>query len=98
TRANQMGLLGFGGDKSNSRKLEPEVSAAVLITDNLALGVDYRWKPDNLSAFKEENIRAVFVAWLPTRNIANTGAYWTRGSSAGMKDQTGPYLSVALTL
>ncbi|HLX24592.1 MAG TPA: DUF3034 family protein [Usitatibacter sp.] len=98
TRANQMGLLGFGGDKSDSRKIEPEVSAVVLLTDNLGLGVDYRWKPDNLSAFKEDNFGDVFLAWFPTRNIAVTGAYAALGSIAGKKNQNGPYLSFQLTL
>ncbi|HEY2629485.1 MAG TPA: DUF3034 family protein [Usitatibacter sp.] len=98
TRANQMGLLGFGGDKSDSYKLEPELSLAVLLTDRLALGIENRWKPDNLSAFKEENFGDVFVAWFPTRNIAVTGAYTSLGSIAGKADQKGPYLSVQITL
>ncbi len=98
TKANQMGLLGFGGDKSDSRKIEPEVSAVVLLTDNLGLGADYRWKPDNLSAFKEDNFGDVFLAWFPTRNIAITGAYAALGSIAGKKNQNGPYLSLQLTL
>jgi hypothetical protein len=98
TRANQMGLLGFGGDKGNSRKLEPEVSVAVLLTDNLALGIENRWKPDNLSAFKEDAFGDVFLAWFPMRNLAVTGAYTSLGSIAGKKDQNGPYLSIQLTL
>jgi hypothetical protein len=98
TRANQMGLLGFGGDKNDSRKIEPEVSLAVLLTDNLALGVDYRWKPNNLSAFKEDNFGDVFLAWFPMRNVAVTGAYTSLGSIAGKADQKGPYLSVQFTL
>ena len=98
TRANQMGLLGFGGDKSDSRKIEPELSLAVLLTDNLALGIENRWKPNNLSAFKEDNFGDVFLAWFPARNIAVTGAYTSLGSIAGKADQKGPYLSVQFTL
>ena len=98
TRANQMGLLGFGGDNNNSRKVEPEVSLAVLLTDNLALGIENRWKPNNLSAFKEDNFGDVFLAWFPMRNVAVTGAYTSLGSIAGKADQKGPYLSVQLTL
>jgi len=98
TRANQMGLLGFGGDKKGSRSLEPEVSGAVLLTDNLALGADYRWKPDNLGVFKEENFGDVFLAWFPHRNVAITGAWARLGSIAGKKRQDGPYISVQLTL
>ena len=98
TRANQMGLLGFGGDRNDSRRIEPEVSLAVLLRDDLALGVENRWKPDNLSAFREDSFGDVFLAWFPSRNVAVTGAYTSLGSIAGKKDQRGPYLSVQLTL
>ena len=98
TRANQMGLLGFGGDRKSSRSLEPEVSGAVLLTDNLALGAEYRWKPDDLSAFREDDFGDVFLAWFPHRNVAVTAAYTRLGSIAGKAGQQGPYLSVQLTL
>jgi hypothetical protein len=98
TRANQLGLLGFGGDRKSSRSLQPEVSMAVLLTDNLALGGEYRRKPDNLGAFKEEDFRDVFLAWFPTRHVAVTFAYAKLGSIAGKPKQDGPYLSVQLTL
>ena len=98
TRGNQMGLLGFGGDRKNSRSLVPEISGAVLLTDTLALGADYRRKPDNLGAFKEEDFSDVFLAWFPHRNVAVTGAWARLGSIAGKKKQDGPYLSFQLTL
>lgn len=98
TRANQFGLLGFGGDKKTSRTLQPEFSGAVLLTDKLALGVEYRAKPDNLSALKEENAKDVFLAWFPHRNVAITAAYANLGVIAGKEKQKGGYLSVQLTL
>ncbi|HUQ28148.1 MAG TPA: DUF3034 family protein [Usitatibacter sp.] len=98
TRANQLGLLGFGGDRKDSRSLQPELSAAVLLTDNLALGAEHRWKPDNLSAFKEEDFSDVFVAWFPHRNVAITGAWARLGTVAGKKKQDGAYLSIQLTM
>ena len=97
TRANQLGLLGFGGDRRNSRTLKPEISGAVLLTDNLALGGDYRWKPDNLSAFKEEDFSDVFLAWFPHRHVAVTLAWARLGTIAGKPKQDGTYLSVQLT-
>ena len=39
TRANQFGLLGFGGDRKRSRSLQPEISAAVMLSDRTALGI-----------------------------------------------------------
>jgi hypothetical protein len=98
TRANQMGLLGFGGDKQGSRRIEPEVSLAVLATDQLAVGVEYRRKPDNLNAFKEEDFRDVFVAWFPHRNVAVTAAVAKLGTIAGKPPQDAFYLSLQLTL
>ena len=98
TRANQFGLLGFGGDKKDSYSLQPEVSGAVLLTDNLALGADWRWKPDNLSAFKEEDAGDVFLAWFPHRNVAITVAWAKLGTIAGKGKQDGAYISLQLTL
>ncbi len=98
TRANQFGLLGFGGDREGSRKIVPEVSVAMLLNDGLAVGVEYRGKPDNLSAFKEDDAGDVFVAWFPNRHVAVTGAWARLGSIAGKSRQDGFYLSVQLLL
>lgn len=98
TRANQFGLLGFGGDRKGSRSLQPEVSAAVLLTDRLALGVEHRFKPDNLAAFKEQDASDVFLAWFPNRHVALTAAFVRLGTIAGKPRQDGAYLSVQLLL
>jgi hypothetical protein len=98
TKANQFGLLGFGGDKKDGYSVQPEVSAAVLLTDTLALGAEYRWKPDNLSAFKEEDASDVFLAWFPHRHVAFTAAYAQLGTIAGKDKQKGWYLSLQLTM
>ncbi|HUP29706.1 MAG TPA: DUF3034 family protein [Usitatibacter sp.] len=97
TRANQFGLLGFGGDKSDSYRMQPELSVAVMLSDRTALGVEHRWKPDNLSAFKEEDASDVFFAWFPHRNVALTAAYARLGTIAGKRKQDGAYLSIQLT-
>jgi len=98
TRANQFGLLGFGGDKKSSRSLQPELSLAVMLTDNLVLGAEHRWKPDNLSVFKEEDATDVFLAWFPHRNVAITAAWAKLGTIAGKPKQDGGYISLQLTL
>ena len=98
TRANQMGLLGFGGDKEGARRIQPEVSIAVMLADGLALGAEYRRKPDNLGAFKEEDYRDVFLAWFPHRNVAVTAALAKLGTIAGKPKQDAAYLSIQLTL
>jgi hypothetical protein len=98
TRANQFGLLGFGGDSKSSRSLQPELTLAVMLTDNLVLGAEHRWKPDNLSVFKEEDASDVFLAWFPHRNVAVTAAWAKLGSIAGKARQDGAYISLQLTL
>lgn len=62
TKANQMGLLGYGGDDNNGYKIMPEFSALVLLSDSLAVGAEYRKKPDNLGAFNEDSFRDMFIA------------------------------------
>ena len=48
TKANQFGLLGFGGDKHDNYQPMLEVSAAYLLRKDLTVGAEYRMKPDNL--------------------------------------------------
>jgi Protein of unknown function (DUF3034) len=94
TKANQLGLLGFGGDKNDSYRLCFEGSAAVFLNDNLALGAEYRAKPDNLSVFREDSFQDVFVTYLPNKLLALTAAFARLGTIADKKDQDALYLSV----
>ncbi len=98
TRANQLGFLGFGGEREDSRRLQAEASLALLINDRLVLGAEYRGKPDNLSAFREDDFADVFVAWFPNKHAAVTLAWARLGSVAGKTGQSGAYLSLQLTL
>ena len=93
TNANQFGILGFGGPQGNRRRLMPEVSAAVFINDRLALGAEWRDKPNNLTAFKEESASSVFLAWFPIKNLSLTAAWVDLGNIANKPNQTGWYLS-----
>ncbi|KQV43205.1 hypothetical protein ASE26_04000 [Duganella sp. Root198D2] len=95
TRANQMGLLGFGGDKESSRKLMPELSIGYLLTRKLVLGAEYRRKPHNLSVDNEKAYKDIFLAWLPSRQFSLTAAYADLGTITvfNPKTQRGAYLS-----
>ena len=95
TNANQMGLLGFGGDLRDSRRLMPEISAAYLVTRKLALGAEYRRKPHNLGVDDEKAYYDAFVAWFPTKNFSLTAAYAELGDITifNPKKQHGLYLS-----
>ena len=95
TRANQFGLLAFGGDGSGYT-VTPEGSAAIFLTDDLLLGAEYRDKPDNLSAFRENSAEDVFLAWAPVKNFTLTTAWADLGRIAGKPPQRGIYISLWL--
>jgi hypothetical protein len=94
TSANQAGLLGFGGDRRADRQWVWEGSAAVLLDPSLAIGVEYRQKPDNLGFAREDDWRDVFIAWFPNKRVAVVGAWADLGSIATLDDQRGAYVSV----
>jgi hypothetical protein len=100
TKANQNGLLGFGSTDSNRYHFEPEVSAAWLLRKSLAVGAEYRWKPNNLAfagaPFEEQAWKDLFIAWAPTKNVSVTAAYVDLGNIVGHEKQTGGYLSLQL--
>lgn len=99
TRANQMGLLGFGGDRgdrSNRYQGRLEVSAAYLLRRTLVAGIEYRMKPRNLAVDHEKAYYDAFVAWFPSKNLSVTAAYAVLGDITvfNPKNQKGAYLSV----
>lgn len=97
TRANQTGLLGFGGDRCRARELVTEASAALLLDRHWALGVEYRQKPDNLGFAREDDWRDAFVAWFPNKRIAVVAAWADLGDIATLRDQRGWYLSLQVS-
>jgi hypothetical protein len=92
TEANQIGILGFGGDQG-SGSFEFEGSAAYLLTRNLALGAEFRSKPDQLGIADEDLWWDIFLAWAPNRQISVTLAYVDLGNVV-VADQSGTYLSI----
>lgn len=94
TRANQAGLLGFGGDTRDNRSLKLSGAAAVFIDPKLAIGAEYRAKPDNLSAVPEDDWLDVFVAAFPTKRVNLTLAWANLGNIAGVGKQRGIYFSI----
>ncbi|MGO3294678.1 MAG: DUF3034 family protein [Marinobacter sp.] len=94
TRANQGGLLGFGGDLNNSYEIMAEAGVGVFINRQWLVGAEYRQKPDNLSFAREDDWWDVFVAWVPDRRLAVTAAFVNLGNIATLTDQQGVYLSL----
>ncbi|RUO46090.1 DUF3034 domain-containing protein [Pseudidiomarina aquimaris] len=97
TKANQLGLLGFGGDKNDSYDYVSEASLGMFVNRHWLVGVEYRQKPDNLGFAKEYDWRDVFVGWFPTKSVALVVAYVDLKSIAGLPDQTGAYASLQVS-
>ena len=94
SRANQLGLLGFGGDRNDQREVLAEASVAVLFNPRWVLGVEYRQKPDNLGFAEESDWSDVFVGYFPNKHMSLVLAWAQLGDIAGQSNQNGPYLSV----
>jgi DUF3034 family protein len=94
TKANQLGFLGFGGDKSASYSTEFEGSAAYLFRRDFALGAEVRTKPNNLSIAKEDTAFDVFAAYFFNKNISLTLAYVNLGNIVIHDNQQGVYASL----
>ena len=97
TRANQMGLLGHGGDRDGGRSLVFEGSAALVLDPSWVVGVEYRQKPDNLGFAGEDAWMDAFVAWFPNKHVAVVAAWADLGSIATLDGQRGAYLSLQLS-
>jgi len=99
TKANEFGLLGFGGDLNRNRSVEFETTIAYILTRKFAVGAEYRDKPHNLGVDDERAAWDVFAAWTPSRNISVVAAFVSLGSilapvTKQSRDQNGAYLSL----
>ena len=105
TRANQNGLLGFGGEASSRFSLRPELSMAYLVNRRLAIGAEYRFKPDKLNpsalgqGLAEQDWKDLFIAWAPNKQFSLTAAYVDLGAivpGVVPRRQSGLYLSAQI--
>lgn len=105
SKANQNGLLGFGGTASSRYSLLPEVSVAYLLNKHWAIGAEYRMKPDKLNpsvlgdALKEDDWKDLFIAWAPNKHVSLTAAYVDLGAvvpGVQPRRQRGVYGSIQL--
>ena len=94
SRANETGLLGFGGDRRDTRSVLKEGSVAVLFNPRWAVGVEYREKPDNLSFAGESDWADLFVGYFPNKHFSVVLAYAKLGEIATLENQNGAYLSI----
>ena len=112
TKANQNGLLGFGGALGeNNYRLRPEFSVAYLLSRKVVIGAEYRFKTNNLEkvgntlplpsgGLREDDWKDIFIAFAPTKNVSVTLAYLDLGRIAPVlvnnRKQTGFFLSTQL--
>lgn len=94
TKANQIGILGFGGDLNDKYKPQLELSGAYLISRKVAIGAEYRMKPNNLGIAREDDWKDIFVAFAPTKNVSLTVAYADLGNIVVKDNQRGVYASL----
>ncbi|WP_340681028.1 DUF3034 family protein [Paraglaciecola sp.] len=93
TKANEMGILGFGGLKNDDYELMLEASAGILFSRNIAVGIEYRQKPDNLG-LGEDDWTDYFISYIPSKDFNLTLAWAELGTIAGASGQSGLYLSL----
>ncbi len=94
TKANQLGLLGFGDEHGDRYQPEFEGSAGYLLTRRLLVGAEYRSKPNNLAFAREDGAYDLFGAYALSRYLSLTLAYADLGDVAGFHGQRGLYASI----
>lgn len=101
TKANQIGILGFGSTDHDKYRLKPEISAGVFLNPATVLGAEYRTKPDNLGGLKEQAWSDIFFAFFPSKELSIVAAYASLGDVAAEanpgragEDQRGLYLQI----
>ncbi|MDQ0463864.1 hypothetical protein QO010_001635 [Caulobacter ginsengisoli] len=94
TKANQTGLLGFGGNKDDGYSAQFEGSAGWLVSRRLLIGGEYRSKPDNLAGLKEDDWFDLFAAYAINKTVSVTVGYADLGEIATFDGQRGLYLSL----
>lgn len=97
TRANELGLLGFGGDANDDYEFHPEGSIALFLDPGVVAGIEYRSKPSNLSFSDEDDWADLFIGWFPSKRIGVVAAITDLGTIATLADQGGIYLSLQAT-
>lgn len=96
TKANQLGLLGFGGPRNDGHSVQFEGAAAYQLSRRLVVGAEYRTKPDNLAIAREDDAMDIFAAYAATRNLTLTAAYADLGSIATFDGQRGAFISAQI--
>ena len=71
-----------------------EGSVGLFVTPHWIIGAEYRQKPDNLSAAREDDWQSLYSAYFFNKHLSLTGAWLDLGDIAGLPSQRGGYLSL----
>lgn len=82
TKANQIGILGFGSRTDDNYTAQVESSLGVFLNEQTVVGIEYRMKPDNINGINEEDWADLFMAYFPNKNISIVAAYAKLGDIA----------------
>lgn len=109
TRGGPNALLGLGSaaPAGSNYSVRPEFSVAYLLSRDIAIGAEYRFKSRSLDALgrsaglgealREDDWNNVYIAWVPSKNLSLTLAYVDLGRMAlGVpmnRRQSGGYFS-----
>ncbi len=94
TKANQIGLLGFGGDRNSSYSLQAEGSLAWQLSRRFAIGGEYRTKPNNLGVAREDDWFDLFGTYAFNKHLTAAVGYADMGSIASVGEQRGVLFSL----
>lgn len=99
TKANETGLLGFGGINHDSYHVKPEFSTAVLLRPDVAIGYEYKGMSNNLSdaGLKQSSWQDVFVAYFPNKNVSLALAFAKLGNVGPYTNQNGLYANATVS-
>jgi hypothetical protein len=92
TKANELGLLGFGSAAGAGYRVQFEGSLGYQLSRRAVIGAEYRAKPDNLG-LGDDDWMDIFAAYALTPHLTLTAAYVDLGSVATFSDQRGGFLS-----
>ena len=91
TKANELGLLGFGSGTAD-HALQFEGSLGYQLSRRMVVGAEYRTKPDNLGLGEDDWVD-LFAAYALTDHLTMTAAYVDLGAVATFSGQHGGFVS-----
>jgi hypothetical protein len=95
TKANALGLLGFGTSSDNSYSLEFEGSVVLLPSAHIAMGIEWRRQGDRLGGpAQEQTAYDIFLAYFPDKSLSVAVGYVDLGSLPFEKSAKGLYVSL----